>query len=107
MQELNSLPVTLRQRLELAEAEPQPQAQITSPMLAMQQAFVQLAQADPELAGLILASSFGYTQFTRSTSERTSSRTETERRRFGLRVGSDFSSTINERTTTHTIRLDR
>jgi hypothetical protein len=106
MHELNTLPLSIRQRLELSNI-----ANGTSKAPDQAQVLVEvarhLATSNPEVLALLLGTQLGYRELSHTVVEETRNRTQTVRRVWGIAVGSDETYTTTGKTTTHTRRLGR
>jgi len=102
--DLVSFPSSVQDRLDqagaLLSAERAPDA-----FAMLEQAGAELARRQPEMLGLMVASQMGYRQVAFDHVETTTEKVETERRLFGIRVGTDVTVTTKNRLVRRTARL--
>lgn len=104
MNDLATLPLSVRQQLERASQVPA-RVQPDDPRTAVQAVLRELAGKQPELCALLLASQMGYHELSVSQSEWSSNTERIDRRAFGFNIGVDETTTITERTVIRTLRL--
>jgi len=105
MQSLETIPTSVREHLERAQALATQQNTTPDPQAAVREAVRELARTQPEMCALIMAAQLGHQQVTNVVTEIMTSMERVEQKFLGIPIGEQWVPVTRTRTFTQTLRV--